>query len=833
MWAVAVAAVVVLPTALAASGGVRGQAASAQSSPQPRQVPPADPSRAAALKSPTLDSQLVRLQQTATKKGAIAAVNSADDMGLSTAGTRACASSSRRATRSPPAPPSRPPAAPSRRPRATCSARGRPGDARAALAQQPGVDYVRPPFTPGGGRRDRRGRRRDERDRVADAGRGGAGVKVAIIDLGFPATRRAGRGRPARLADRRRRLRGRTSERRAMHGTAVAEIVHEMAPGRPALPDLRRRRGRPRARRGVRQGERHHDRQPLGRAGSTRAAATAAAAPGTPDAIVEDARANGDPLGQLGRQLRARQHWGGTLPTAPASRRRSGTSPTADELQRPGLDAAPATTALLSRSSGTTGRPRTQDYDLDLYDRPTRLSGRRLDNDQTAANAAADRGLLLPRTTPASASDFYLGDRNVPRDEQAATFDLFVAGRRHHLLQDRRRRASPSRRARRTRSPSARSAGRTTRSRRTARAARRSTGASKPDISGPDATSSADLRASVRRLRRLPGSPARPPRAPHVAGAAALVEGVHPTWTPGQVQSYLTGNAKDLGSSGEGQHVRLGRAAARPRRSRRSRASRRRPAAVGTTVTINGSNLLGTTLVDFDGATAVPTSVTATSLKAVVPDGAATGPVTITNADGAGSSATDFKVLPRVDSFDPAFDIRGHDVTIHGHSLAGATKVTFNGVSAAFTPGDDHTVTATIPPTGDDRQDRGHDPGRHRDERGELHGRAPADGHLVQPELGHARPDGDDRRHEPVARHRRDARLDGAGDHARQRHAAEGDDPGGRDDRHDHRHQRGRSQRDLADVQGAAARRFARPRPRHPDRPGRHPRPRASAARRR
>ena len=49
-------------------------------------------------------------------------------------------------------------------------------------------------------------------------------------------------------------------------------------------------------------------------------------------------------------------------------------------------------------------------------------------------------------------------------------------------------------------------------------------------------------------------------------------------------------------------------------------------ATVGTTITIGGMGLTGSSLVTFaGGATAVPTAVTATSLQVVVPAGALTG----------------------------------------------------------------------------------------------------------------------------------------------------------------------------------------------------------------
>ena len=64
-------------------------------------------------------------------------------------------------------------------------------------------------------------------------------------------------------------------------------------------------------------------------------------------------------------------------------------------------------------------------------------------------------------------------------------------------------------------------------------------------------------------------------------------------------------------------------------------------ATVGTTITIRGMGLTDSSLVTFaGGAEAVPTSVTATSLQVVVPAGALTGILSVTNPAGSGSSAT-------------------------------------------------------------------------------------------------------------------------------------------------------------------------------------------------
>ncbi len=52
---------------------------------------------------------------------------------------------------------------------------------------------------------------------------------------------------------------------------------------------------------------------------------------------------------------------------------------------------------------------------------------------------------------------------------------------------------------------------------------------------------------------------------------------------------------------------------------------------------------------------------------------------------------------PSIVGFTPTSGPVGTTVTISGTNLAGATGVTFNGISAAFTPGSDTTLTATVP----------------------------------------------------------------------------------------------------------------------------------------
>ena len=92
---------------------------------------------------------------------------------------------------------------------------------------------------------------------------------------------------------------------------------------------------------------------------------------------------------------------------------------------------------------------------------------------------------------------------------------------------------------------------------------------------------------------------------------------------------------------------------------------------VGTEVTVTGTGLDTAVQVRFNGIPVTPTAVTATSLKAVVPSGATTGPISVTTAGGAGVSAASFRVRPRIDGFEPASVIAGSEtvVSVFGANL--------------------------------------------------------------------------------------------------------------------------------------------------------------------
>lgn len=132
---------------------------------------------------------------------------------------------------------------------------------------------------------------------------------------------------------------------------------------------------------------------------------------------------------------------------------------------------------------------------------------------------------------------------------------------------------------------------------------------------------------------------------------------------------------------------------------------------VGSTVVIQGvgfSPVSGQDQVKFGGnATAVVLSATTTKIITTVPDGAQTGPITITTPTGSAISPQAFAVLPVITSISPNFKIRGSTIanfTITGTNLTGATTVNFSpptGITVSHPPsvnaeGTTATVSVTI-----------------------------------------------------------------------------------------------------------------------------------------
>ncbi len=114
---------------------------------------------------------------------------------------------------------------------------------------------------------------------------------------------------------------------------------------------------------------------------------------------------------------------------------------------------------------------------------------------------------------------------------------------------------------------------------------------------------------------------------------------------------------------------------------------------VGTPVTISGANfgaVQGTSMLQFNGITATPTSWSATSIVAAVPAGATTGNVVVT-VGGVASNGVAFTVtapVPSITGLNPASGLVGTPVTISGANFGavqGTSTVKFNGVTATPT----------------------------------------------------------------------------------------------------------------------------------------------------
>jgi len=142
----------------------------------------------------------------------------------------------------------------------------------------------------------------------------------------------------------------------------------------------------------------------------------------------------------------------------------------------------------------------------------------------------------------------------------------------------------------------------------------------------------------------------------------------------------------------------------------------------GGSVIVMGTNLGAATGVTFNGAAATFTVLSATQVSATVPDGASSGPIRVTTAHGAATSASVFAVLPK-----PTFDVSvkpGAADVIQGQSATYTVTLTSSnalsqlvslhasglptGVTAAMTPaqitaGQTALLTVTAPsnqPTG-------------------------------------------------------------------------------------------------------------------------------------
>jgi hypothetical protein len=121
---------------------------------------------------------------------------------------------------------------------------------------------------------------------------------------------------------------------------------------------------------------------------------------------------------------------------------------------------------------------------------------------------------------------------------------------------------------------------------------------------------------------------------------------------------------------------------------------------ISSSVSITGTNLAGATSVTFNGAGATFAVNSATSITAIVPAGATSGPISVTSPGGTATSSSPFTVTqpsPTITGFSPSSGHAGQQVTITGSNFTGATSVMLGTTSATFTVSTSSSITAVVP----------------------------------------------------------------------------------------------------------------------------------------
>jgi uncharacterized repeat protein (TIGR01451 family) len=117
----------------------------------------------------------------------------------------------------------------------------------------------------------------------------------------------------------------------------------------------------------------------------------------------------------------------------------------------------------------------------------------------------------------------------------------------------------------------------------------------------------------------------------------------------------------------------------------------------GDLVTVSGANFGGTSAVEFNRTNATFTVVSASQISAQVPQGATTGPLSVTTPAGTATTLTNFFLAPRISGFSPAGGEVGAEVILEGVNFLGATSVKFSSASAAFEVVSPTRIGARVP----------------------------------------------------------------------------------------------------------------------------------------
>ncbi len=89
-------------------------------------------------------------------------------------------------------------------------------------------------------------------------------------------------------------------------------------------------------------------------------------------------------------------------------------------------------------------------------------------------------------------------------------------------------------------------------------------------------------------------------------------------------------------------------------------------------------------------------------ITATVPANATTGPISVSNGDGTGTSVASFTVTtgggaPKITGFSPTFGLTGAKILIMGSGFTGTTSVKLGTVTATFTIQSAGRISATVP----------------------------------------------------------------------------------------------------------------------------------------
>ena len=111
----------------------------------------------------------------------------------------------------------------------------------------------------------------------------------------------------------------------------------------------------------------------------------------------------------------------------------------------------------------------------------------------------------------------------------------------------------------------------------------------------------------------------------------------------------------------------------------------------GTQVIITGTNFTGATALNFNGAAASLTVNSSTQITATVPNGATTGPITVTTSDGPATSASNFTPIDNLVIYDDTLGLLNGFVD--GYSWA--TSVNYDNTSPVYSGTYSISVSAT------------------------------------------------------------------------------------------------------------------------------------------